>query len=136
MSCVSVSTQYNTFMPQAIEVLSGSCVTIPCSFVIADGSNLDNTCRAVWKNYQGTVVFNSRTPQTRGHLAGHLTGNLKDRDCSTTLNNMRPENSIKYFFRIECDSGPKHDFNQRKLDISVKGKFCSPSSYTSVNNSL
>ncbi|KAM8734546.1 LOW QUALITY PROTEIN: uncharacterized protein AB9X84_023321 [Acanthopagrus schlegelii] len=115
---VSWSSQFITFMPQTIEVLSGSCVTIPCSFGVEDKykSNMDETCRAVWKNDQGTVVFNSRDPQT----TGHLTGILKNRDCTTTLNNMRPENSMKYFFRLECDSGLKYDFKTRQMDISVK----------------
>uniref|UniRef100_A0A671Y3C1 Ig-like domain-containing protein n=1 Tax=Sparus aurata TaxID=8175 RepID=A0A671Y3C1_SPAAU len=101
VSCVSGSSQFITFMPQTIEVLSGSCVTIPCSFDVEDKykSNVDETCRALWSNYEGTVVFDSRNPQTRGHL----TGNLRNKDCTTTLNNMRPENSMKYFFRLEFD---------------------------------
>ncbi|XP_073340758.1 uncharacterized protein [Pagrus major] len=108
--------QYDTFMPQTIEVLSGSCVTIPCFFDVEEKykSNVDETCRALWENDQGTVVFDSSNPQT----TGHLTGNLKNRDCTTTLNNMRPENSNKYFFRLDCN-GVKYDFKQRKLDISV-----------------
>ncbi|XP_030266838.1 myelin-associated glycoprotein-like [Sparus aurata] len=105
-------------MPQTIEVLSGSCVTIPCSFGVEDKykSNVDETCRALWSNDEGTVVFDSRTPQT----TGHLTGNLRNRDCTTTLNNMRPENSRKYFFRLECDNGLKYDFKTRQVDILVK----------------
>ncbi|XP_036931661.1 B-cell receptor CD22-like isoform X2 [Acanthopagrus latus] len=119
---VSWSSQFIAFMPQTIEVLSGSCVTIPCSFGVEDTykSNVDKTCRAVWKNDQGTVVFDSRDPQTTGHLTGHLTGNLTNRDCTTTLNNMRPENSMKYFFGLECDNGLEYDFKTRHMDISVK----------------
>ncbi|KAM8734545.1 myelin-associated glycoprotein-like [Acanthopagrus schlegelii] len=115
---VSWSSQFIIFMPQTIEVLSGSCVTIPCSFDVEDKykANVDETCRALWKNDQGTVVFNSRDPQT----TGHLTGNLTNRDCTTTLNNMRPENSMKYFFRLECDRDPRYDFKTRQMDISVK----------------
>ncbi|XP_036931678.1 sialoadhesin-like isoform X2 [Acanthopagrus latus] len=118
---VSLSSQF-IILPQTIEVLSGSCVTIPCSFDVEDTykSNVDETCRAVWKNDQGTVVFNSRDPQTTGHLTGHLTGNLTNRDCTTTLNNMRPENSMKYFFGLECDNGLKYDFKTGQMDISVK----------------
>uniref|UniRef100_A0A671Y277 Ig-like domain-containing protein n=1 Tax=Sparus aurata TaxID=8175 RepID=A0A671Y277_SPAAU len=131
---ISWSAPFMTFMPQTIEVLSGSCVTIPCSFDVEDKykSKVDETCEAVWKYDQWTVVFNSRTPQTTGHLIG----NLKNKDCTTTLNNMRPENSKKYFFRIECNNNLKQDFKTTQVDISVTGRFYSPSSYTSVNNSL
>uniref|UniRef100_A0A671Y551 Ig-like domain-containing protein n=1 Tax=Sparus aurata TaxID=8175 RepID=A0A671Y551_SPAAU len=116
VSCVSGSAQFMTFMPQTIEVLSGSCVTIPCSFDVVDRykSNVDETCKALWK-YDQTVVFDSSNPQTRGHL----TGNLKNRDCTTTLNNMKPENSKKHFFRLECNNDPKYDFTTRQVDISV-----------------
>ncbi|KAM8735390.1 B-cell receptor CD22-like isoform 1-T1 [Acanthopagrus schlegelii] len=118
---VSLSSQF-IILPRTIEVLSGSCVTIPCSYDVEDTykSNVDETCRAVWKNDQGTVVFNSRNPQTTGHLTGHLTGKLTNRDCTTTLNNMRPENSMEYFFGLECDNGLKYDFKTRQMDISVK----------------
>uniref|UniRef100_A0A8C4F6Q9 Ig-like domain-containing protein n=1 Tax=Dicentrarchus labrax TaxID=13489 RepID=A0A8C4F6Q9_DICLA len=108
-------------MPQTIEVLRGSCVTIPCSFDIKDGfgSNLDRTCKAMWKNEQRTVVFDSSNPQP-SIITGNLTGHLTKRDCTTTLNNMQPEHSNKYHLRLECDNRLKYDFNQQKLDISVK----------------
>ncbi|XP_073341435.1 myelin-associated glycoprotein-like [Pagrus major] len=108
--------QFNIFMPQTIEVLSGSCVTIPCFFDVEDKyeSNVDETCRAVWKNDQGTVVFDSSNPQT----TGHLTGNLKNRDCTTTLNNMRPENSKEYYLRLQCNQFG-YNFRDQKLHISV-----------------
>uniref|UniRef100_A0A671Y286 Ig-like domain-containing protein n=1 Tax=Sparus aurata TaxID=8175 RepID=A0A671Y286_SPAAU len=111
------SAQFMTFMPQTIEVLSGSCVTIPCSFGIEDKykSKVDETCKALWKYDVETVVFDSRNPQTRGHL----TGNLRNRDCTTTLNNMRPENSKNYFFRLACE-GLLYNFFQTQLHISVK----------------
>ncbi|XP_030248843.1 myelin-associated glycoprotein-like [Sparus aurata] len=109
--------QFKTIIPKTIEVLSGSCVTIPCSFDVETRfkSHLDETCRALWKSDQ-TVVFDSRTPQTTGHLAG----NLKNKDCTTTLNNMRPENSKKYFFRLECNNNLKQDFKTRQVEILVK----------------
>uniref|UniRef100_A0A8P4GB90 Immunoglobulin V-set domain-containing protein n=1 Tax=Dicentrarchus labrax TaxID=13489 RepID=A0A8P4GB90_DICLA len=51
VSCVSGvhCGEFKVTMPQTIEVLSGSCVTIPCSFDIEDrfGSDLDRTSLAV-----------------------------------------------------------------------------------------
>uniref|UniRef100_A0A8C4F4L5 Ig-like domain-containing protein n=1 Tax=Dicentrarchus labrax TaxID=13489 RepID=A0A8C4F4L5_DICLA len=121
VSCVSGvhCGEFKVTMPQTIEVLRGSCVTIPCSFDIEDGfgSDLDRTCKAMWKNEQGTVVFNNSNPQS-STIKGNLTGDLTKRDCTTTLNNMQPEHSNKYYLRVECNNRLRYNFNQQKLDIS------------------
>ena len=127
VSCVSgaMCEEFQAFMPQTIEVLSGSCVTIPCSFTIMDRfkSRLDNTCRAIWRQ-QGdhTVVFNSKTSVTTT-INGALKGDLTKKDCTTTLNNIQPAHSKKYYFRLECDNELKYDFHEPSLDISVIGRY-------------
>uniref|UniRef100_A0A8C9Y5J5 Ig-like domain-containing protein n=1 Tax=Sander lucioperca TaxID=283035 RepID=A0A8C9Y5J5_SANLU len=128
VSCVSgaLCGKFESFIPQNIEVLSGSCVTIPCSFDIEDKyeTNLDNTCKAVWKNDQGTVVFDSNSQQTI--MNGELIGNLTKNDCTTTLNNMKPDYSNSYFFRVECNNELKISFVGQKLYISVNADPPSP----------
>ncbi|XP_018555481.1 sialic acid-binding Ig-like lectin 14 isoform X2 [Lates calcarifer] len=90
---------FEVIAPKSIEALSGSCVTIPCSFNIEKKYKkyLDNTCRAIW--ISGSVVFDS-ADQTRNI---ELTGILKDKDCTTTLNNIVSETSKEYWFRLECE---------------------------------
>nr|XP_046254506.1 myelin-associated glycoprotein-like isoform X2 [Scatophagus argus] len=107
-------------MPQAIEALRGSCVTIPCSFEVRRefDAYLDQTCKALWKNEANTVVFNSSNPQS-STIKGNFTGNLTNKDCTTTLNNMQPEYNNKYHLRVECDKTLKHNMNE-KLQISVR----------------
>uniref|UniRef100_A0A3Q3FTF6 Ig-like domain-containing protein n=1 Tax=Labrus bergylta TaxID=56723 RepID=A0A3Q3FTF6_9LABR len=93
---------FESIIPQTIEVLKGSCVTIPCSFDVDDqyNVNLDNTCKALWKeSTNGPVVFDSSNPQQKGQLIGDLT----KKDCTTTLNDI-----LKYNFYVK---------------ISVKGRF-------------
>nr|XP_046254500.1 sialoadhesin-like [Scatophagus argus] len=106
-------------MPQAIEALRGSCVTIPCSFEVRREFNvhLDQTCKALWKK-ANTVVFNSRNPQS-STIKGNFTGNLTNKDCTTTLNNMQPAHN-NYFLRVECDNTLKHDMIHQNLQISVR----------------
>ncbi|XP_045901568.1 myelin-associated glycoprotein-like [Micropterus dolomieu] len=113
--------QFEVTVPQTIEVLRGSCVTIPCSFDVENKyeSNLDKTCKALWKNDQDTVVFNSSAPE-QTTIKGELTGDLTRKDCTTTLNNMQPEHSKKYFFRVQCNNVLRHNFPDQKLEISVK----------------
>ncbi|XP_040021256.2 sialic acid-binding Ig-like lectin 14 isoform X2 [Gasterosteus aculeatus] len=112
------SKRFKAFVLQTIEVLRGSCVTIPCSFEIEDKheSNLDDTCRAQWFN-DDTLVFDSKDPQTRLNN-GELTGDLTKKTCTTTLNNIQPAGSNEYGFRLECDNKLKYSFKQT-ITISV-----------------
>ncbi|KAL7394084.1 hypothetical protein ABVT39_020319 [Epinephelus coioides] len=104
---------FEAIMPQTIEVVSGSCVTIPCSFDVTDQyvSKLDNTCKARWKK-DGVTVFDSSQPQTTTNN-GQLTGDLTKKDCTTTLNNIQPvDNNKKYSFRLDC-IGLGYDFSEQ-----------------------
>uniref|UniRef100_A0A3Q3F0Y2 Ig-like domain-containing protein n=1 Tax=Labrus bergylta TaxID=56723 RepID=A0A3Q3F0Y2_9LABR len=94
---------FEIIIPKTIEVLKGSCVTIPCSFDVEDqyNVNLDNTCKALWKeSTNGPVVFDSSNLQQKGQLIGDLT----KKDCTTTLNDM--QNNKVYFFRLEFKGRP------------------------------
>ncbi|KAL6109566.1 uncharacterized protein ACO6RY_12662 [Pungitius sinensis] len=114
------SKEFQASLPQTIEVLTGSCVTIPCSFEIGDQfeSKLNDTCGAKWFNDR-TLVFNSKDPQTLLNN-GELTGNLRKKDCTTTLNNIQPAGSYRYFFRVECDNDLKYSFSAQTTLLSVK----------------
>ncbi|XP_070767898.1 sialic acid-binding Ig-like lectin 14 [Enoplosus armatus] len=111
--------QFGVIVPSTISVLRGSCVTIPCSFHIVHDheSNLDNTCSAVWKNNKEFMFDSSNLQQS---IIGKLTGDLKKKDCTTTLNNMQPANSNTYFFRLECRNDLMYTFHNPKVNIVVK----------------
>uniref|UniRef100_A0A3Q3G917 Ig-like domain-containing protein n=1 Tax=Labrus bergylta TaxID=56723 RepID=A0A3Q3G917_9LABR len=94
----------------------GSCVTIPCSFDVEDqyNVNLDNTCKALWRDYyKGPVVFDSSNPQQKGQLIGDLT----KKDCTTTLNDMQPQNNKVHNFKLECDNDLKYFFDGVKISV-------------------
>ncbi|XP_062421527.1 myelin-associated glycoprotein-like [Pungitius pungitius] len=116
----SQSKEFQAFMPQTIEVLTGSCVTIPCSFEIKDEyeSDLDDTCGAKWTK-DNNLVFNSKDPQTPSNN-GELTGNLRKKDCTTTLNNIQPAGNYTFIFRVECNNGLKWSFAVQAALLSVK----------------
>ncbi|TNN25597.1 Sialoadhesin [Liparis tanakae] len=108
---------FEAFMPQTMEVLTGSSLTIPCSFDVpaSHESDLDDTCRAIWINDQ-KIVFNSRYPQSTTNN-GELRGDLTKKDCTTTLNNMQPAHSNNYTFMIhpktpQCQCVPLAQFQR------------------------
>uniref|UniRef100_A0A8C3G470 Ig-like domain-containing protein n=1 Tax=Cyclopterus lumpus TaxID=8103 RepID=A0A8C3G470_CYCLU len=104
--CVSGSLcgKFKAFMLQTIEVLTGSCVTIPCSFDVRAHyeSNLDNTLirRWTWSNLTPRT-WSNLTPRTWSNLTPRTWSNLTSRSCNT------------YIFRVECDNRLKYYFGEQ-----------------------
>ncbi|XP_028984624.2 sialoadhesin-like [Betta splendens] len=119
----SLCREFKVILSQTIEVLSGSCVTVPCSFDIKGDHDkeLDNTCTAKWFIIKETG-FDSKTATPEEEK---LLGNLTNKDCTTTLN-MTPFDNSTYEFRLECLS-LNYSFTEPTVTIVVKGKFrCVP----------
>ncbi|XP_055359109.1 myelin-associated glycoprotein-like isoform X1 [Betta splendens] len=95
----SLCREFKVILPPPIEVLNGSCVTVPCSFDIEEtyDEELDHTCAAEWF-INKKIVFNSKTATPE---EGKLLGNLTNKECTTTLNRTPFDNST-YEFRLKC----------------------------------
>ncbi|XP_071001781.1 myelin-associated glycoprotein-like, partial [Oncorhynchus clarkii lewisi] len=116
-------------MPDRLDVLTGSCVQIPCSFDIHDPHNTFNSAilpSGVWikgnSNFRerpDRVIFNSS--ETVNRYQGEITGNMSQKNCTTVFFNVTTNYSDIYFFRIE--SKPFLATDPDKLDsltVSVK----------------
>uniref|UniRef100_A0AAX7TWB5 Ig-like domain-containing protein n=2 Tax=Astatotilapia calliptera TaxID=8154 RepID=A0AAX7TWB5_ASTCA len=88
-----------------MEALSGSCLQIPCNFNDAGPVKFDSTqpVFAVWikshfKLYPENVIFNSSG--TVNIYPMNITGNLKEKSCTTLFSNLTTTYSNTYYFRI------------------------------------
>ncbi|XP_055737664.1 myelin-associated glycoprotein-like isoform X2 [Salvelinus fontinalis] len=99
-----------TTMPDRLDVLTGSCVQIPCSFDIPeqhkDKLNSTILTSGVWikeNPYFGgrpdSVIFNSS--ETVNRYEGKITGNMSQKNCTTVFFNVTTNYTNRYFFRIE-----------------------------------
>ncbi|KAG9332095.1 hypothetical protein JZ751_015871 [Albula glossodonta] len=98
---------WSVSMPQRIEVLSGSCVLIPCTFEVKDENRgeLKDRASGVWRKgsqwFEGSRdVFNSS--QHQNILQGQIVGDLLQKNCTTILHNLTMNYTDKYYFRIEA----------------------------------
>ncbi|XP_064805795.1 sialic acid-binding Ig-like lectin 9 [Oncorhynchus masou masou] len=99
-----------TTMPDKLDVLTGSCVQIPCSFDIPDQHkdtfNSAILPSGVWikenSNFRerpDRVIFNSSKLVNR--YQGEITGNMSQMNCTTVFFNVTTSYTNKYYFRIE-----------------------------------
>ncbi|KAL3980385.1 ATPase family AAA domain-containing protein 2 [Sarotherodon galilaeus] len=106
---------FNIKMPKNINVLRGSCVTIPCSFDVDsdDENNLDDTCKAYWSDSLSFNSVNAKLKPTKD-----MTGDLTKKDCTTFFSNASLLQRSKYNFRLECNGPLKYTFGAG-VDISL-----------------
>eukprot|EP00063_Salmo_salar_P061714 XP_014036549.1 PREDICTED: sialic acid-binding Ig-like lectin 6 [Salmo salar] len=98
-----------TTMPEKLDVLSGSCVQIPCAFDVPQDRYTFNSAiltSGVWikeSPYFGgrpnIVIFNSS--KTDNTYQAKITGNMSWKDCTTVFFNVTTSYTNIYFFRIE-----------------------------------
>nr|XP_029134677.1 sialic acid-binding Ig-like lectin 7 isoform X2 [Labrus bergylta] len=117
--------------PKKMEALSGTCLKIPCSFSVKEESKFDNTTETfvIWyKEDKETynlknVFFNSSGTVNKFQM--NITGNLRMKNCSTLIYNMKTTYEGVYYFRIE--NGPfRANARCDPLQITVKDSPPSP----------
>ncbi|XP_071340522.1 B-cell receptor CD22-like isoform X1 [Trachinotus anak] len=118
--------------PQEMEALTGSCLQIPCNFRTKHEQQFDNRGEiiGVWiKNdprfgiNPENVIFNSS--RTDNKYPMKITGNLKQKNCTTLFSSLITQYTEKYFFRIET-KGFKATASCDPLHITVKDSPPSP----------
>ncbi|CAL8297701.1 unnamed protein product [Gadus morhua 'NCC'] len=103
--------RFEALIPASVTTLSGSCVTVPCSFTLGDKYKdmLHPGCIPIWK--KGEQLISNTT----------FRGNLTAYNCTTTFNNVLEDN-VQYYFRIDCDGNPlKYSFKLNPVTIQIKG---------------
>nr|XP_055046289.1 B-cell receptor CD22-like [Misgurnus anguillicaudatus] len=109
-------------LPEKIEALSGSCVTINCTFTIDNTYDNDLTDSAVgiWlKNGDNkeNAVFHSTNSKLS--FKGEMTGKLKHKDCTTIFYNVTSNHNGRFQFRLEGNGPLKYVYQQKSVFIDV-----------------
>ncbi|XP_005755255.1 myelin-associated glycoprotein-like, partial [Pundamilia nyererei] len=93
--------------PTEMEALSGSCLQIPCSFSAAGPVKFDirRAVFGVWiKNHSNVNKFpNNEISNSSGTVNIYpmkITGNLKEKNCTTLFSNLTTTYTNTYYFRI------------------------------------
>uniref|UniRef100_A0A3Q2P4T7 Ig-like domain-containing protein n=1 Tax=Fundulus heteroclitus TaxID=8078 RepID=A0A3Q2P4T7_FUNHE len=113
-ACLTDCLKFEISLLQAIDVLRGSCVTIPCSFDFEDDyeEHFNDQCERSWVYYENNEPRLSQTST--------IIGNLGNKNCTTIFHNLQPELSNTYYFRLECKNPLKYTYKEIGLKIQVK----------------
>lgn len=121
----------NVHAPRSMEALSGSCLRIPCSFTSAETLEFKAGTFGVWikkdsrfASFPNNVIFNGSSPVNTYQL--EITGELREKNCTTVIYNLTRSHSDSYFFRIESEAF-KATAACDPLQINVKDSAPSPS---------
>ncbi|KAM3593819.1 uncharacterized protein V6R79_022491 [Siganus canaliculatus] len=94
--------------PRKMEALSGSCLQIPCNFTLKEEEEFDSSREifGLWiksdpyfANKRHNVIFNSS--ETVNTYPMNITGNLREKKCTTLFSSLVTSYTDTYYFRIE-----------------------------------
>ncbi|XP_054893388.1 vascular cell adhesion protein 1-like [Poeciliopsis prolifica] len=112
--------------PKLIEGLSGSCLQVPCSFTIKgeeDKFNRGEQTSAAWIP-SNKDIFDIRQGVNNHQI--NITGNIKEKNCTTVFSDVNTTQETEYFLRVES-SEYKGTACSTPLQITVKDSPWSPS---------
>ncbi|MED6233868.1 hypothetical protein ATANTOWER_018139, partial [Ataeniobius toweri] len=112
-------------LPTPMEALSGSCLHIPCNFKTQNEEVFKSgKIFGVWikrdsrfAQFPQNVFFNSSRTNKVSPMA--ITGNLKEKNCSTLFVDLNMSHEDTYYFRIESDRF-RATANCDPLQINIK----------------
>ncbi|XP_030253889.1 vascular cell adhesion protein 1-like [Sparus aurata] len=94
--------------PKKMEALSGSCLHIPCNFRVRDVREFDSRkeISVVWIKNQHTVKDNPNnvifhSSEINNIYPMKITGNLREKNCTTLFSSLITSYTNTYYFRIE-----------------------------------
>ncbi|PWA24989.1 hypothetical protein CCH79_00015976, partial [Gambusia affinis] len=112
--------------PGQIEALNGSCLQIPCSFSTTDWNfDINKAIYGIWLKKESQfnanpspIIFNSDGSVNKYSLS--MTGNLREKNCTTLFPDLRTSYTDKYFLRIQNERVYKATDVCNPLHITVK----------------
>ncbi|XP_061573937.1 hemicentin-1-like [Cololabis saira] len=107
---------WSVSVPQTVEVMAGSLLTLPCVFEIPSQfeKDLNSKCITKWESKEPS------TSRSKLMAAIKTTGDVTKKNCTTTFDNLCPHHSDTYYFRLECSNPLVWSFKDTLVNLVVK----------------
>ncbi|XP_069057321.1 sialic acid-binding Ig-like lectin 13 [Pleurodeles waltl] len=119
------SEDYTLTVTSPVRAQKGLCVLIPCTFTYEDTTESPGRAHGYWfikgDPRDKAVATNDVNKQIYGFARGHfrLAGDVRSRDCSLSINDIRSWDKKTYFFRYEHSEASKFKWNYVGFPLRV-----------------
>ncbi|KAJ1132563.1 hypothetical protein NDU88_010872 [Pleurodeles waltl] len=125
ISALCPSEDYTLTVTSPVRAQKGLCVLIPCTFTYEDTTESPGRAHGYWfikgDPRDKAVATNDVNKQIYGFARGHfrLAGDVRSRDCSLSINDIRSWDKKTYFFRYEHSEASKFKWNYVGFPLRV-----------------
>ncbi|KAJ1132572.1 hypothetical protein NDU88_010880 [Pleurodeles waltl] len=122
---------FNVTLPSTVTAQEGLCVLIPCTFTYEETAEAAETPRGYWffegdRIQEKAVATNDVNKEIHEHTRGRfrLVGDVRSRDCSLSINDVRRSDAGSYIFKYEHNerSTTKYSYIRYPLCVTVTGE--------------
>ncbi|KAJ1132574.1 hypothetical protein NDU88_010882 [Pleurodeles waltl] len=130
-----IDTYLTVTLPWNVTAQEGLCVLIPCTFTYKETAEAAVTSRGYWFFEGGSiqekaVATNDVNKEIHEHTRGRfrLVGDVRSRNCSLSINDVRKSDARSYFFRYEHNerSTTKYSYIRYPLRVTVTDLWNNP----------
>ncbi|KAL2085343.1 hypothetical protein ACEWY4_018663 [Coilia grayii] len=115
--------KYSIKLPGKAEALAGSCVLVPCKFILPQDCKIDSSqpIHGIWfKGEEKETVLDTNQFEWI-----KMPGDLYQQNCTSVFYNVESNDADKYYFRVE-NSALKYTYRMTPLNLMVKDSPASP----------
>lgn len=122
---IGAENQWNVEIPKSVTGLESSCLVVPCRYNYPDASNKISGWKGRWYRDPGeNFVFDHDSSKVDANFQKRtvLVGELKDKNCSLKMTDIKQNDKGQYWFRIMMDGYDSYSYSDKKVTISVRGR--------------
>ena len=124
---VGAEHKWEVSVPQPLTGLESSCIVLPCTYDYPDTETHIKSWKGIWYFHPDNVIVYDQDSSKVGNsfkTRTSLPGELNKKNCSLQITDIKQSDKGKYWFRTEMDGYNSYSYNDNKVTISIKGRWC------------
>lgn len=122
---MAAANEWTAEVPESVTGLVSSCIVVPCRYNYPDPSQILTSWKGRWYHDPDEVfVFDhdSSTVNARFQTRTSLAGELKEKNCSLKMTDIKQTDKGQYWFRIMMEGYNSYSYSIHKVTILVRGR--------------
>ncbi|XP_041941245.1 sialic acid-binding Ig-like lectin 13 isoform X1 [Alosa sapidissima] len=127
---VAAEKTWTVEIPESVTGLKSSCVVVPCRYDYPHQGESISSWKGRWYLAPNDVYVydqDSSTVDARYQMRTALVGELREKNCSLQITDIKKNDQGQYWFRIMMEGYNSYSYSEKKITISVKDEPNRPS---------